>query len=187
MGGVVGDFAAAERLSRQFSQLTTSAWKRAFVQNIAEEYRDFMTDCFRRSESPYGDRWAPLKFRSSANGRGQKPLLNSGIMRGAVTPINVTTTGFKVSVGVKYATTHQYGATIRPKKAKALRFQGVSFKQRGRGTRRQGASRKGGALVFVKKVVIPARPFAPLNGMPSELNSRAIEASDDFMREHFEG
>jgi len=185
MGGVVGDFGKARKLSAQFKRLTTASWKKAFVQNLAEEYRDFMTYCFRRGESPYGDRWAPLKFRSSANGRGQKPLLNSGIMRGAVTPIGVSATGFKVSVGVKYATTHQYGATIRPKKAKALRFQGVSFKQGGRGTRRQSASRQGGGFVFVKKVVIPARPFAPLNGMPAELDARALEAADDFMRAHF--
>lgn len=185
MGGVVGDFAEAEKLAQQFASLKTAKWKKAFVANLAEEYRDFMTERFRAGESPYGDKWVPLKFRSSANGKGQKPLADTGVMRGAITPINVTSSGFKVSVGVKYATTHQFGAVIVPKKAKALKFRGVSYKQVGKGTRRQHGKRRYSGWIFVRKVTIPARPFAPLQGIPAALAADVQDASDDFMEAHF--
>ena len=187
MGGVVGDFAYARRLSAQLRRLLTPSMKQAFVANLAEEYRDFMMDCFQQSRSPYGDKWAPLKFRSSANGRGQKPLMNSGLMRAAATPIAVTATGWKVSVGRVYATTHQYGATIVPKRKKALRWAGASFTQVSKGKRGQHAKRSASGFVFARRVVIPARPFAPLNGMPPELDLRAKAAADDFMHAHFGG
>jgi phage gpG-like protein len=187
MGGVVGDFGKARKLGAQFRQLSTPSKKQAFVANLAEEYRDFMMDCFQQSRSPYGEKWAPLKFRSSANGRGQKPLMNSGLMRAAATPIAVTAAGWKVSVGRIYATTHQHGAVIVPKRKKVLRWAGASFTQVGKGTRGQHAKRSASGFVFARRVVIPARPFAPLNGMPPELDMRARAAADDFMRAHFGG
>ena len=46
------------------------------------------------------------------------------------------------SFGVRYAAVHEFGATIRPRRAKALRFQ-----------------IPGGGWVTTKRVTIPARPY----------------------------
>jgi len=51
----------------------------------------------------------------------------------------------EVFINRKYATTHEYGAVIRPVRRKALRF-----KPRGAGR---------GQYVFARRVVIPARPY----------------------------
>lgn len=184
MSGVVGDFGALLNLQVKLGALATPSARVSLCRNLAEEYRSFMTECFQSSKSPYGEAWAPLRFRKSSGGYGQKPLLNSGLMKGAIAPINVTATGFRVQVGRKFATTHQFGATIRPKQAKALRFAGVTFTQKVSKLGRRSTSKKWGNFVFAKKVVIPPRPFAPLNGIPAELDSLFHEAADEFIRDH---
>ena len=198
MGAVTGDFGALGELEKKLRALATSSVRTDCVKNLAEEYRTFMLECFEEGRSPYGQTWAPLKFRHSVGGRGQKPLNGTGLMKGAATPINITDSGFRVQVGRKYATTHQYGATIVPRNAKALRFRGglvgsIGGKQlhgtayvrtvskSGRAT----TKRLQGGFIFVKKVVIPARPFAPIDGIPPELDERMYEAADDFMQEYF--
>lgn len=181
MSGVTGDFAALEELAEKFRKLTTSEARIELSKNLAEEYTDFMVECFRESRSPYGQAWEPLRFRSSGGGRGQKPLLNSGLMRGATSPVDIREYGFTVQVGRDYASTHQKGATIVPRNAKALRFAGVIYEARGRGR----ARRKGTGFIFRKKVVVPARPFAPINGMPDELQERLDEAGSEFIHDYF--
>ncbi|WP_175404830.1 phage virion morphogenesis protein, partial [Endozoicomonas atrinae] len=59
---------------------------------------------------------------------------------------------------VKYAAVHNFGATIRPKKAKILAFPG-----------------KNGQTVFAKKVVIPARPFLAIEQRQINLVQQTIE------------
>lgn len=181
MAGVTGDFGELAALIVGVERLAKPAARKELAQNLAEEYRDFMTECFREGRSPYGEAWAPLKFRTSAGGASQKPLADTGIMKGAATPIGVTADGFKVQVGKTYASTHQFGATIVPKAAKALRFRGVTYVPSKRG----GARRKYTGWIFVKRVVIPPRPFAPTFGMPAELQTRFDEAASEFMREIF--
>src|SRR5207249_12102559 len=74
---------------------------------------------FRESRDPYGVPWAPLKLRI-----GGKPLLHRGRLRSSITKSDVTASGFRLGSNLIYARVHQYGATIRPKRAKALRSRG---------------------------------------------------------------
>lgn len=98
-----------------------------------------LADEFQTERDPYGRPWAPLKLRNgkilSATGR----LRNSaslGLQPGG---------GFSISLTAAYAATHQYGATIRPRRARML-----AWKVRG-----------SGKSYFAKEVVIPKRQMIP--------------------------
>lgn len=92
---------------------------------------------FRQGISPTGEKWAPLKIR-----KGQ-PLRDTGRLQNS---IQFRSNDEEVVIGtnVKYAPTHQFGAVIRPKNGKRLRFIGSN------------------GPVFAKQVTIPARPFIGL-------------------------
>lgn len=94
--------------------------------------------CFKLGIDPWNSPWAALKLR-----KGQ-PLRDTGRLQRSITS-RVDSTGVTVGTNLIYAPTHQFGATIEPKKAKRLVFPGPS-----------------GKLIFAKKVVVPARPFLPL-------------------------
>lgn len=93
---------------------------------------------FRSGVAPSGKRWAPLRFRNG------QPLLDTGRLRNAIVA-NATGQYVDVGTNIKYAPVHQFGAVIKPKKAKRLVF----------------PSQFG--LVFAKQVSVPARPFLPLD------------------------
>ena len=186
MAGVRGDFPGLGRLAEHFMRIAGSDFKKNFMRNLAEEYGSFMKECFEKSESPYGEKWEEINWRLSVNGNKQKPLLDTGIMHMCITPVAVTENNFSISVGRIYASTHQFGAVIVPKRAKALSWEGVDYEQVNVGKRSQHATRTKTGRVFRKKVRIPARPFAPLNGMPPELDVRGKEAAEDFLVAFFE-
>lgn len=94
--------------------------------------------CFKLGIDPWGSPWAALKFR-----KGQ-PLRDTGRLNRSIVA-NPDKTGVTIGTNVKYAPTHQFGATITPKTARRLVFPGPN-----------------GQLIFAKKVTIPARPFMPL-------------------------
>jgi len=185
MSGISGDFKALGDLCHKLETAGSSSMRLKLMKVLGEEYRDFMMDCFRSGHSPYGDKWATVKLRVSANGAAQKPLLDTGIMRGAVTPRNYTDSGFHVVVGRKYASTHQFGAVIVPKRAKALRFRGVTYHQTTSKSGKTSVRRKYGNWIFARRVEIPARPYAPLNGMPPKLDSLLDDAASDFIEAYF--
>jgi phage virion morphogenesis protein len=93
---------------------------------------------FKLGVDPWGTPWAALKLR-----QGQ-PLRDTGRLQRSITSAP-DAQGVTVGTSLRYAPVHQFGATIRPKKAKRLVFPGP-----------------GGQLIFAKKVVVPARPFLPL-------------------------
>ena len=168
-------------------KLGSSEVRRGLMMSLAEEYKGFMTEGFQASRGPYGEKWAPLKFRSSANGKGQLPLLNSGIMHNATTPVRITAEGFSVTVTAAYASTHQYGAHIVAKKAKALAFPGpVTYSQKKRNTKGQFAKKSQAGMMFRKSVTIPARPFALTKGLPPKLSKQFQEATDEFLETYFQ-
>ena len=72
---------------------------------------------FRNQRSPDGTPWAPLRMRSG------QILSDTGRLRNSLT-YQVGNDEVQVGTNVKYARTHQFGATIKPKKAKALAFPG---------------------------------------------------------------
>jgi phage gpG-like protein len=130
--------------------------------------------CFKLGTDPYGSPWKKIKFRAprqkndksgpSTTGRRQRyanrafaaskgePLRDTGRLARSIT-YKVDGSGVTIGTNVFYAPTHQFGATIVPKKAKRLVFPGP-----------------GGALIFAKKVTIPQRAFLPIrtpNAVPS--------------------
>lgn len=128
---------ALSALGRQGADLTEAMSAIGFA--LAENVRLG----FAMGRDPYGRPWAPLKSR------GGQPLRNTG---GMMNGISHRAARDEVEVGssFKWAATHQFGATIRPVRARWLRFY------------------VGGAAVFAKKVEIPARPFLPLAGLPAD-------------------
>ena len=190
MGGVTGDSKQLRELIGKFEQLATPKVRKDLVNNLAEEYTSFAKGCFAASQSPYGQPWAPLHktTRESAEGEAsQKPLMNTGLMNMAITPTNITADGFLVSVSRSYASVHQFGAKIVPRNAKVLVWGGKKF---------TGFSKKGKKLkspkvettgpFFAKSVTIPARPYLPLDGWPSDLKDRLMETASEFLEKHFE-
>jgi phage gpG-like protein len=94
--------------------------------------------CFKIGVDPWGSPWAALKIR-----KGQ-PLRDTGRLQRSIVA-NPDKAGVTIGTNVRSARTHQFGNTIMAKPGKRLVFPGP-----------------GGALVFAKKVTIPARPFMPL-------------------------
>ena len=93
---------------------------------------------FRLGRSPWGQPWHALVLRQGT------PLRNTGLLQRSIT---MAATGKEVVIGTNLiqAPVHQFGATIKPKNAKFLRFAGPN------------------GFIFSKQVTIPARPFMPIN------------------------
>lgn len=105
---------------------------------------------FKRGVSPDGTPWAPLKHRQGQPLRDTKRLQNS---------MTYSASNDEVTVGtnVIYAPTHQFGATIKPKKGKFLVF------------------KLGDKTVFAKQVTIPARPFIGIGEIQVRKINREID------------
>lgn len=96
--------------------------------------------CFRLGQSPWGVPWKPLNPRY----RTGQPLRDTGRLQRSITS-QVQGDAAVVGTNVRYAAVHQFGATILPKNAKFL-----------------AAPVGGGGIHFLKKAVVPSRPFLPL-------------------------
>ena len=114
---------------------------------------------FTTGTDPYGRQWAPLKARQGQPLKDKGHLMNS---------IDYQVEGDSVVVGTNmpYAPTHQFGAVIEAKNAKALRF----FVN--------------GRPVFVgrgHKITIPAREMFPLEGLPQDWSDDSQQAILDVI------
>lgn len=89
---------------------------------------------FRRSVAPDGTAWAAIKHRKG------KPLVDTGRLRNSII-VESSDTEAVIGTNLIYAPVHQFGATIKPKNGKFLRF------------------KIGNKEIFTKQVVIGARPF----------------------------
>lgn len=117
---------------------------------------------FVRGRSPWGQQWAPLKMRDG------QPLVDTGRLRDSVV-YAAQAKSVTVGTNVQYARTHQFGARIAPKTAKALRFR----------------NQKAGAWVFARAVTVPPRPFFPITkGGGAELPPAWAEAVKGALRAH---
>lgn len=126
---------------------------------------------FKMSRDPWGQQWAPLKFRAlrrsdnggkisrtgrrqasaNASGRPGQPLRDTGQLQRSITyradTDGVTVgTNLRAKNGASIPAVHQFGAVILPKKGKFLIFPGPN-----------------GNLIFAKKSVIPRRAFLPID------------------------
>lgn len=153
----------------------------AISKQLAEQAITEVRKGFRASVDPYEKPWAPPQFRAG------KTLLDSGRLRNSFSYQSVTARGFKVGTNVIYAPVHQYGATIKPKKAKALRFKvpmlGPAPKGGGKGKRSGGT---GSAFVFAKSVTIPMRRMMPVKtlGLGAKWQRAFNRAAAAALRRH---
>ena len=98
-------------------------------------------------KSPKGTPWTPLSTLTRQRKRNPRMLVENPQAGLKATLAWQVIGSDTVAVGSnkKYAATHQFGAIIRPKKAKALAIPTVA------------------GVIFAKKVTIPARPFLGLS------------------------
>jgi len=112
---------------------------------------------FRREVSPDGKRWPALSPVTLAARRNKRGILrDTGELFGS---IHMQADNRQAEVG------HQHGATIRPKRARALRIPGVGG--------------KGGDL-FIRKAVIPPRPYL---GIGAEDAADVLEAVEGWLEQ----
>lgn len=164
---VRGDFRGLDRLLRGFERLTRPGALVEVSRAAAEGAMGALHDRFRTATDPYGQRWKP-SLRAQLEG-GQT-LSDTGRLRRSFSVQNVSPRGFAIGTNVIYAATHQFGATIRPKRARFLRF------------RLAGGQ---GPLVFAKEVRIPPRPFLPTGPDLGEYGPRMAEAVRAWVLEGF--
>ena len=113
---------------------------------------------FRSATDPDGRPWHPLNPDYAADKRGPGILRESGMRGGLMGSITSQASGRQVIVGSNkvYAAVHQFGATIKPKGAKALMF------------------RIGGRFVMARSVTIPARPYLGFGPKDREVALRVV-------------
>lgn len=140
-----------QELQAKFAELTSSSpAMKAAVMAFARVLRTRIQLGFRNAQAPGGGAWKPLNpfFRTG------KPLRDTGRLYGS---IQAKADGDAVLVGTNLRTPggghslgaiHQYGATVEPKKVGGL----------------LGPIKSTKGFVFIRRAVIPARPFMPLDG-----------------------
>lgn len=109
MGGVRGDFAGLARLKTRIAKAARPEFEAKVAQSMAAAALKQLADGFRKSRSPYGEKWAKLKSRKG------KPLLDTGRMR-ASTGIAPRPGGFEIFVTAGYASYHQHGTRRLPQR-----------------------------------------------------------------------
>lgn len=162
---VRGDFRGLDRLLRSLDRLTRPGAMREVSRAAAEGAMSALMDRFRTATDPYGRAWPP-SLRAQLEG-GQT-LSDTGRLRRSFSVQSVSERGFVIGTNVRYAAAHQFGAVIRPRRARYLRFRLAG----GRGTRKGGRGR----WVTARVVVLPARPFFPEGRDLGEYAERMREA-----------
>jgi phage gpG-like protein len=148
--GLRGDYGELRLLRARIARLAEPVSRLTMSKNLAEAARTQTVVGFAKSVAPNEKKWAKLTSRTG------QPLLDTGThLRNSISP-KAYERGFTLSTAFVGARVHQYGATIRAKKRKYLRFQvrGRPTKRRPRGNPRD---------VFVESVTIPARPYLPID------------------------
>lgn len=137
------------------------------LRNIGEALLKITRQRFESQSDPDGKAWAPhSKLTQAIRGAGKSILRKSGrLMRS----INYNVSGRVLRLGPHappYDAVQQFGATIRPKKGKALAIPIPA---------RRGGRNKAG-FIFAKKVVVPPRPYIGFGPRDEAATLREIEA-----------
>lgn len=108
---------------------------------------------FERAVSPEGTPWAPLLPAYAAVKKGAGILRESAMRGGLMGSITYRASRESVEIGTNkiYAAVHQFGATIRPVKARHLIFRLAS------------------GMVHAEEVTIPARPYIGISREDEQL------------------
>ena len=117
---------------------------------IGEKLASNTRDRFDEGRDPQGNRWAPLSPWYLPFKRGPSVLKGAAMSGGLQGSITSAVAGHDVAVGSNkvYAAVHQFGATIRPKRAGGM----LVFRDAG-----------GQAWGAARQVTIPARPYLGLS------------------------
>lgn len=148
-----------ELKSKQVGQIAHALRQIGIVEGIPKEAGrlvgvaalDMVTRGFENESDPYGRKWKPQRRRP-----GGQTLSDTGRLKNSWR-VSVTDKSVKLVNATRYAAIHQYGGTIRPVKAKALRF------------------KLGDAWVTTKKVTIPQRMMVPTSGPSPSWEDAFIE------------
>lgn len=171
MSGISGDFAGLKELRDHLARLASPGGRAEVVRVVAEAAAKQVDDEFRKSRDPYGKAWAPLTSRAG------QPLRDTGThLQNTLAP-QVTSSGFTITTAFVGAAVHQYGATIVPKAAHALRFRAGGTRPRGFGRGRTGG------WVFARKVTIPKRQFMPEGDLGPIWGPALEKAADQAVRD----
>lgn len=115
---------------------------------------------FENGVAPDGSKWKPsLRVKLE----GGKTLIKDDILKPSITS-QADATSVEVGTNIVYAGVHQFGATIRAKSAKGLRFAlpgGLGFRR-------------------VMQVELPARPFL---GLSAEDETEILAQVEDYARD----
>jgi len=115
MGGVKGEFEKIDKMKAAFARLGSSYGMYQIAKSMGEEILTQIKLGFREQRDPYGKAWAPLRSRNGQILRKTGRLQNSftyGVVGNTVV----------VGTNAKYASTHQFGAVIKPKGKHLLAF-----------------------------------------------------------------
>lgn len=139
-GTVFDDQALVLRLE---AMMLTPAHSLGLMKVLGQALVRTVQDRFASETDPWGRPWAPLLPAYAQFKRNPNILQEAGARGGLLGSIHYQAGLRQVVVGTDkvYGAIHQFGGTIRPKGAKALRF------------------RLGARLVYAKSVFVPARPY----------------------------
>ena len=133
-----------ERLSKALENKTP------LLRRVANTLQNVTEESFDKQASPFGEKWKPNAPKTLQKKRGNKILIQSGLLSQSFTQ-KVTGTSAQVGTNKEYAAIHQFGGK---------------------------AGRNG-------KVIIPARPFMPINKngeIPKDLGERLENEVVDYLK-----
>lgn len=173
-----GDFAKLARLQAQIKTIASTDFTSRMANVVGAAGLTELQLGFRQSRDPYGRAWDELKLRE-----GGKPLLDTGRLRSSFS-YQPSSSGFTIGSNFIGTAVHQYGALIRPKKGKFLRFPGRSRFQRGGAG---GGSRRVTSWIFAREVVIPRRQMVPEGTLGERWDSAFKGAATRFVSRIMKG
>ena len=148
------DMSGLGRASRAFNELLARAEPtEPMMDEIGATLVTSTRERFERGRGPDGERWKDTR-------RGGQILTDTGRLRDSITH-QAGSAEVRVGSNVIYAAVHQFGATIKPKSARALAF------------------KVGSELVFARQVTIPARPYL---GIDAGDEAPVGEIVEDYLR-----
>lgn len=151
--GFKGDTARLRELVEGFKRMGRPGWNAKLMSVLAQDAVALTQECFEAGRDPYGKPWAKLTSR-----HGQ-PLRDRGLLMNSLHGRAAGTKGFRVKTSHPGAMLHNFGGTIVPKAAKALRF------------------KVHGRWVYAKRVVVPKRQFFPDTGRTPKAWASTFEDS----------
>lgn len=131
-------------LRKRLEGVKGAAFRARLAQNLAEEARTQVANCFQQERDPYGVPWEPLKSRDG------KILQKSGRMKASVATGQVGPDGFRIEIGANYAIYHQGGT-----KPRQVAERGARQNARGRFVSKRA---KTAYLVRIKEHINPGVP-----------------------------